>query len=76
MLAEIKRGRKTRSRAPKNNEKVSLVSLGGVGEIGKNMFAFEYEQEIVVIDGGLKFPEDDMLGVDIVIPDITYLVEN
>ncbi|HPZ23123.1 MAG TPA: ribonuclease J [Bacillota bacterium] len=75
-MAEIKRGRKTRSRAPKNNEKVSLVSLGGVGEIGKNMFAFEYEQEIVVIDGGLKFPEDDMLGVDIVIPDITYLVEN
>jgi len=55
---------------------VRLVSLGGVGEIGKNMFAFEYDQEIVVIDGGLKFPEEDMLGVDIVIPDTSYLVEN
>jgi ribonuclease J len=76
ILAEVNKRMKTRTKAPKNNEKVSLVSLGGVGEIGKNMFAFEYEGEIVVIDGGLKFPEDDMLGVDIVIPDITYLVEN
>ncbi|HBS93856.1 MAG TPA: ribonuclease J [Firmicutes bacterium] len=76
MLAVTNNRRKTRKKAPLNNEKVRLVSLGGVGEIGKNMFAFEYEQEIVVIDGGLKFPEEDMLGVDIVIPDISYLVEN
>jgi len=75
-LAVTNNRRKTRKKAPLNNEKVRLVSLGGVGEIGKNMFAFEYEQEIVVIDGGLKFPEEDMLGVDIVIPDISYLVEN
>ena len=75
-MAVTNNRRKTRKKAPLNNEKVRLVSLGGVGEIGKNMFAFEYEQEIVVIDGGLKFPEEDMLGVDIVIPDISYLVEN
>lgn len=75
-MAETHKKRRTRKKAPLNNDKVRLVSLGGVGEIGKNMFAFEYEQEIVVIDGGLKFPEEDMLGVDIVIPDITYLVEN
>lgn len=68
--------RRTRKKPPANTAKVRLVSLGGVGEIGKNMFAFEYEQEIVVIDGGLKFPEEDMLGVDIVIPDVSYLVEN
>ena len=68
--------RRTRKKAPINNAKVKLVSLGGVGEIGKNMFAFEYENEIVVVDGGLKFPEEDMLGVDIVIPDISYLVEH
>lgn len=68
--------RRTRKTAPANTAKIRLVSLGGVGEIGKNMFAFEYNEEIVVIDGGLKFPEEDMLGVDIVIPDISYLVEN
>lgn len=77
ILANDNNRRRTRRRAPaKPKEKVRLVSLGGVGEIGKNMFAFEYDQEIVVIDGGLKFPEEDMLGVDIVIPDISYLVEN
>ncbi len=75
-MADTNKRRRTRKRAPVNNERVRLVSLGGVGEIGKNMFAFEYEQEIVVIDGGLKFPEEDMLGVDIVIPDTSYLVEN
>jgi ribonuclease J len=59
-----------------NNEKLSIFALGGVGEIGKNMYVMEYGKDIVVIDAGLKFPEEDMLGIDIVIPDITYLMEN
>ena len=56
--------------------KLKIIPLGGMQEIGKNMTAFEYENEIIVVDCGLAFPEDDMLGVDIVIPDITYLEKN
>lgn len=56
--------------------KVSLIPLGGLGEIGKNMMVVRYGENILVIDSGLMFPEEDLLGIDMVIPDITYLLEN
>lgn len=59
-----------------NNNKVRLISLGGIGEIGKNMTVVEIGNEIMVVDAGVMFPEDDMPGVDLVIPDTTYLTEN
>ena len=55
--------------------RLRVFSLGGVDEIGKNMYVFEYEDDIVVVDCGSIFPKDDMLGVDLVIPDVSYLVE-
>lgn len=77
---ERKATRKTRKsnkldfRFKKSNLKI--IALGGLDEIGKNITVFEYEDEIILVDCGLEFPDDDMLGVDLVIPDFTYLVKN
>ncbi|MCS1351255.1 ribonuclease J1 [Mechercharimyces sp. CAU 1602] len=56
--------------------KCTIFALGGLDEIGKNMYVIQYDNDIVVVDSGLMFPEDEMLGIDVVIPDVSYLVEN
>ena len=55
-------------------EKLKIIPLGGLNEIGKNMTAYEYGGEIIVVDCGMAFPGDDMYGIDCVIPDVSYLV--
>ncbi len=62
----------------KNNHggKLRIIPLGGLGEVGKNMMAYQYEENILVVDAGLMFPENDMLGIDYIIPDFEYLIQN
>ena len=69
--------RKVRAKeAESEKDIIKIIPLGGLNEVGKNMTAFEFRDEIIVIDCGLKFPEDEMYGIDLVIPDITYLLKN
>ena len=79
IMQEVKDGEVVETSISKEVFKKSslkIIPLGGLHEIGKNITVFEYEDEMIVVDCGLSFPEDDMLGVDLVIPDITYLEKN
>ena len=72
----VKKEEKNLNKFEFKKEKLKIIPLGGIQEIGKNITVFEYENEILLVDCGLAFPEDDMLGIDLVIPDITYLERN
>jgi ribonuclease J len=58
-----------------SNKKFRIIPLGGLGEVGKNMIAYEYGENILVVDTGIMFPENDMLGIDYIIPEFNYLID-
>ena len=68
--------KKTKGRQKTQTEKLKIIPLGGLGEIGKNLTVYEYGRDIILVDCGMGFPDDEMYGVDVVIPDISYLEEN
>ncbi len=70
------RREKASMRERRDQHSVKIIPLGGLNEVGKNIMAIEYKNDIFVIDCGLKFPDDDMYGIDLVIPDVTYLIKN
>ena len=57
-------------------EKLKIIPLGGLNEIGKNLTVYEYGNDIIIVDVGMGFPDDDMYGVDVVIPDVSYLIKH
>ncbi len=60
----------------KSKKKLKVIPLGGLGEIGKNITVFEYGKDIIVVDCGMAFPDDEMFGIDLVLPDTSYLLKN
>ena len=58
-----------------SNKKLRIIPLGGLGEVGKNMMLYEYGENIIIVDTGIMFPENDMLGIDYIVPDFNYLLD-